>query len=173
MARRRSPIGLAIALLIPIAAIVWGLYEINTTTASCGGQVQHAGQICVETQNGIPDGVKKSASQTIADQHETGWVVFAAGVAIIVLSGVRILMMRNKARQASGGGAQASFAGYGAPGQQQPYGQPGYAQQPGYAPQANPGYDPQQAWGQQPQYPQQGAYPGQGGFPQQGTYPQR
>lgn len=175
MPRRRSKAPLVIALLIPIAAIVWGVYMVTTTTASCGGQTQHAGQTCVETKYGIPDGVRKSASQTIADQHETGWVAIAAGIGIIVLSGVRVLMMAKAARSGPRPGVQAPPAGYGAPAQQ-PYGQPGYAQQPGpgyapqpdpgyaqqpnpaYAPQADPAYGQQQGWYQQ-QYPQQGPYP--------------
>jgi hypothetical protein len=171
--RRNSTRGI-VFLIVGVGLIIWGVYSVGRSTASCGGETMRAGDTCVETKYGVPDGVRRSVSQELANEHEEGWGGIGVGAFLLVVGGL-VLVSRRGRRAMAGGyggggyGGRASFpagppAGAGwAPGQQ-PYGQPGG---PGYVPPGNqgfpqpgnPGYGQQQGWGQPPQYPPQGQYP--------------
>jgi len=164
-----------ILMVVGVGAIIWGVYSIGRTTASCGGQTMHAGDTCVETTNGVQDGAPRSISQQLADEHEDGWGGVGGGVLLLVVGGIVVVGKRGKRAVPYGGPGQAAFpvpagpppAGGVAPGQPLS----GWSSGPGSAQPANPGgYGQQQAWGQ-PQYPQQQGW-SQPQYPQQGHYPQ-
>lgn len=176
-----------ILMIVGVAAIIWGVYSIGTTTASCGGQTMHAGDTCVETTNGIRDGAPLSISQKLANEHKDGWGGIAGGVLLLLVGGIVVMSQIRRRAVPGSSRSQAPLPAGGPPAGgeaavQQPYGLPS---RPEYAQPGNLGYgQQQQAWGQpqeqgwaQPQQqtwgqPQQQGW-GQPQYPRQGQYPQR
>lgn len=174
---RRGPASKArgvILMIVGVGAIIWGVYSIGKTTASCGGQTMHAGDTCVETTNGVQDGAPRSISQQLADEHEDGWGGVAAGVVLLLLGGIVVVSKRGQRAPAGGVRSQASFpAGPPAAGGEALGQQPnGWPSGPGYAQPGNPGPAQQQGWGQQQQYPQHQDWGQQPQYPQQQGQPQ-
>lgn len=153
---RQNAVRGLVFLFIAIGVLIFGIYQVNRTTASCGGQTMHAGDTCVRTKAGVTTS-RNSVSEELSSEHTLGWACIAVGAFGLLGGGIGAIRRRGQAARAGGYGNQAPVplnpsAPPGAwPPAQQPYGPPG---QPGYAQPGDQGY------GQQ-QYPQQNPYPRQ------------
>ncbi len=87
---RRGPVSKLRGLILivgGVTAIVWGVSQIGTTTASCDGQTMHVGDTCVITTNGVRSGTM-SVSQQLAAEHNDGLGSIAGGVLLLAVGGI-------------------------------------------------------------------------------------
>jgi hypothetical protein len=87
-------------LVIGLIFLAIGIYQLNQTEVTCGGQVMKAGDVCEHSKAGITTDSNSTETEK-ATQHRTGLILTGLGSALTVggLGWIIVSMARRKPEQ--------------------------------------------------------------------------